>query len=76
MVAQITQFPLPAPDSISQSSEEFETSSINFVGHFPVFVEQANDLATEVNQAALDAEAAVEGLANAVWVTGTNYSAG
>lgn len=76
MASQIPQFTLPVPNSLSQTSEEFEGSVNTLVSELPGFVEGANQIASEVNQKALDVEAAAGAIANQAWVSGTTYTAG
>lgn len=76
MATQIPAFPLPMPNSINQTSEEFEDAANTTVGHLPIFVAAANQLSSEVNQKALDVEAAAGAIGNQAWVSGTTYTAG
>ncbi|MBY0498907.1 MAG: hypothetical protein K2Q14_07035 [Gammaproteobacteria bacterium] len=76
MVAQITLFSTPLPNTYDQTAEEFEASANTLVSELnPAFL-QANALALEVNELALNAEAAAGELANTAWVSGTTYTAG
>jgi len=71
MVAQIPLLPEPHPDSLNQTSEEFEISSVQTVAAMNPYALGANQLALEVNEMALNAEAAAGAVANAKWVAGT-----
>lgn len=76
MVAQITLFSTPLPNTYDQTAEEFEAAANTLVSELnPAFL-QANALALEVNELALNAEAAAGELANTAWVSGTTYTAG
>lgn len=76
MVTQIPDFTEPFPNLMEMSSEEFELSTATFVAEIPPFGKSLNQFGQEMQQIGADAEAAVEALASAVWVSGTSYTTG
>lgn len=76
MATQVTLFPTPLPDPYVMTSDELEESMSNLVGNLNPFAVSLNSLGSEVEDLALRAEVAAAALANAVWVSGTSYTAG
>ncbi len=76
MVAQVPLLAEPLPNSQEQTSEEFESSVVTTIAGLNPMAVGMNEVANEVNEKALDIEAASEGIANAIWVTGTTYAVG
>lgn len=76
MVTQVPLFSTPLPDPLNQTSGEFSVSATTLVSEINSRFSAANTQASEVNAMALNVDAAVGELANAVWVSGTTYTAG
>jgi|GEM_PF-3890225 len=71
MVTTVPPFTEPVPDPYNMTSDELESSSLTFVSEFNPRIKLLNVQASEVEQFALDTEAASAGIANAKWVSGT-----
>lgn len=71
----IPLFSTPLPNTLSQTAEEFEQSANTLVSELNPIFSAVNSAVSEINQLALNAESAAGELANAVWVSGTTYTA-
>lgn len=76
MVAQIPLFKEPLPDPYSLSSDEFESSVVEFNANLNPYGSALNQLAEEVEVLSINAQAAAGELANGVWSADTAYEAG
>lgn len=76
MVAQVPLFQEPLPDPYSLSSDEFESSVVEFNANLNPYGSALNQLAEEVEVLSMNAQAAAGELANGVWSADTAYEAG
>lgn len=76
MAIQIPLLSKPLPTTSGMTEEQFNTSMNQFINELDPYGTAANALAVEVEENALKAEAAAGELGNAVWVSGTSYTAG